>query len=667
MADGNDSEAAIGHQKPRLFLSYTRADIDAARPIISILENAGFDVWWDGLLEGGVHYLPTTEAALENADCVVVLWSKLSVDSNWVRDEAQSGRERGRLVPVSLDGTMSPLGFRQIQLLDITGWKGDPKAPEMQRVITAISGLIASHDGDTSGRTPAPKTTGIRATTAPAMGGGAISRRNLILGGASLATVGAGLAAWQFDLLPIGTAGDAVVAMAVLRFSNLNGDDEQSWFSDGLSNELRQVLARNPRLRVSAPTSSTALEDEGDFEIGRTLGVPYILRGSVQLAEGVVRITAELAQVADGVVRWGETYDREFSDVFSIQSEIAQTVALSLVAQIASEREAERSLIDQKDVGGTNDIRAYEALLRGLALVELSSGVESDRAALAQFDAAIAADPAYAKAYAMRANQLAGIANATSDAGEISRLFDQALEAAERSIELEPALASGHLALGFILHNGKLDRAAAQPHYKQAQELAPGDADVQRSVAIFYAFGDKQALATQMIDEVIELDPLNARAFRTASFIELLARDYSAAITRANEALALNPNFASVNYSSGTAWLMQGDFEAAQKAFAAETVPLFGLVGLAIVRHKMGDTSEAREELEAMVAEYGDASLYQQVQVYAGWGDISSALATFERAVEAKDPGLLLARNDPLLDPLRTNPRFQSLLLELTV
>lgn len=667
MADGNNAEAAVEQPKPRLFLSYTRADIDAARPIISILEDAGFDVWWDGLLEGGVNYLPTTEAALENADCVVVLWSKLSVDSNWVRDEAQSGRERGRLVPVSLDGTMSPLGFRQIQLLDISRWKGDPKAAEMQSVIKAINGLIALHDADAPGADSPAHTNANRPATIVGKGGGAISRRNLILGGASVAVVGAGLAAWQFDLLPSGTAGDAVVAMAVLRFSNLNGDEEQAWFSDGLSNELRQVLARNPRLKVSAPTSSTALEGEDEFEIGRALGVPYILRGSVQLAEGIVRISAELIQVADGVVRWGESYDRAFADVFSIQTEIAQTVALSLVAQIASEREAERSIIDQEDVGGTNDIRAYEAFLRGMALAELSSGVESDRAALAQFDAAIASDPSYAKAHAMRANQLAGIANATSDAGEISLLFDQALEAAERSIQLEPALASGHLALGFILNNGKLDRASAAPHYQQAEELAPGDADVQRSVAIFYAYGDKQALATQMIDKVIELDPLNARAFRTASFVELLARDYEATVTRANEALAINPNFASVNYAAGTAWLMQGDLQAAEKAFAEETVPVFRLVGLAIVRHKLGDTKLAREEFDALVAQYGDASLYQHAQVYAGWGDVPSALNAFEMAVEAKDPGLLLARNDPLLDPLRTNPRFEALLLALTI
>ena len=128
---GEDSDGQRAAQNPRLFLSYKRADIARARPIIARLEQAGFDVWWDGLIEGGDHYLPTTEAALEGADCVVVLWSNISVDSTWVRDEAQRGRERGRLVPVSLDGTMSPLGFRQLQLIDISSWNGKADAGDL--------------------------------------------------------------------------------------------------------------------------------------------------------------------------------------------------------------------------------------------------------------------------------------------------------------------------------------------------------------------------------------------------------------------------------------------------------------------------------------------------------------------------------------------------------
>ena len=135
--------------RPTLFVSYTRTDLERARLLIEALGEAGFDVWWDGLIEGGVDYLPTIESALLSADCVVVLWSKSSVDSNWVRDEAEMGRDRGRLVPVTLDGTIAPLGFRQMQMIDLRGWTGENDAPEIQRIRSAVDIAIK---GEQAGR-----------------------------------------------------------------------------------------------------------------------------------------------------------------------------------------------------------------------------------------------------------------------------------------------------------------------------------------------------------------------------------------------------------------------------------------------------------------------------------------------------------------------------------
>ena len=347
---GEDSDGERAAQNRRLFLSYTRADIARARPIIARLEQAGFDVWWDGLIEGGDHYLPTTEAALEGADCVVVLWSNISVDSTWVRDEAQRGRERGRLVPVSLDGTMSPLGFRQLQLIDISSWNGKADAEELSRIVTAIHRLI---DPDRAG---AARALPAAPVVPPAKG---VSRRTLMFAGTGLAIVAGGLGVWQSGVFGGGDS-DGVMSLAVLRFVNLTGDEEKGWFSDGLSNELRQVLSRNPRLRVSAPTSSRGTGEEDDFAIAKALGVSTILRGSVQRAAETTRIFVELVEAEGGIVRWSESYDRAFDDVLAVQSEIAQTVALSLVTEVANEDTARRSLEDQAEVGGTEVIAAYE-------------------------------------------------------------------------------------------------------------------------------------------------------------------------------------------------------------------------------------------------------------------------------------------------------------------
>jgi TolB-like protein len=584
------------------------------------------------------------------------------VASHWVRDEAQRGRERGCLVPLSLDGTMAPLGFRQFQLLDISGWSGDPGDALAGRILAGVRARTGRRG--VVNEPPVPFTVPPSAApAAPPAAGLALSRRTLIIGGATLAG-GVGLVGlWQSGLL--GSSETKAISMVVLPFRNLTGDVSKAWFSNGLSNELRAVLVRNPRLRVAAPTSSGAIEGEDEFAIGRKLGVDHILRGSVQRDETQMRVSAELVAVANGEVQWGESYDRALKDVFAVQSEIAQTVAVALVAEFAGASEAERAAAAQQQIGGTQDVAAYEAFLRGHALYDLSAGNETDRAALAQFDTAIAIDPDYAMAHAMRSTMLAGIANTESDSGQVGRLYGEAIVAAERAIALEDRLAQGHLALGFALNNGQLRRAAAMPHYRAAEKLAPGDADVLRQAATFYAYGDEHTRAADMIGRVIQLDPLNARAFRSAGFIALFAHDYPATITQMQRALALNPSLASAKYAIAIALLMQGDTAGALSAAKEERVEQFALTLTAIVTHRLGNTAEADAAYAKLVADYGEAALYQQAQVLAQRGSTAEALERMELAYAKRDPGLLLVSNDPLLDPLRSAPKFEELLSRL--
>lgn len=657
-----DNSNPPDERRPAIFLSYSRGDLDRARPVIALLQGGGFDVWWDGRLEGGENYLATTETALESADCVVVLWSRTAVESHWVRDEAQRGRERGCLVPLSLDGTMAPLGFRQFQLLDIAGWSGDQADPQAGRILAAVrtkAGQAAPAAAPSASFAALPP-------TSPS--GFALSRRAVMIGGAGLAGGAAVLGAWQSGLLTglPGNRSAQAISMVVLPFANLTGDVGKAWFSNGLSNELRAVLVRNPRLRVAAPTSSGAIDGEDDFAIGRTLGVDHILRGSVQRDEVQMRVSAELVEIEGGMVRWAETYDRPLEDVFALQSEIAGTVALSLVAKTVGETEARSSLLEQQAVGGTDNVAAFEAFLRGHALYDLSAGLESDRRALSQFDAAIAADPDYAAAHAMRATMLSGIANSTNDANKVRELYAAAITAAEGAIALEERLAQGHLALGFALNNGQLRRAEAMPHYQAAEKLAPGDADALRQIATFYAYGAQQDRATRMIEQVIALDPLNARAFRSAGYIALFARDYPKVIARMERALELNPSLVSAHFAIANARLMQGDAAGALAAAESERIPIYTLTASAIAFHRLGDRAAADAAFAAIIEQYGDAALYQQAQVLAQRGEVQAALARVTKAYASGDPGILFAPNDPLLDPLRGEPALDELLSQLS-
>jgi len=205
--DSGDNTRSDG--RPLLFVSYSRGDLERARPVIDLLEAAGFDGWWDGRLEGGENFLQTTETALETAECVVVLWSATSVASHWVRDEAQRGRERGCLVPLTIDGTMAPLGFRQFQILDIGGWDGRADSAEAARILVAVRARI--------GEAGAPAAVPAAPSSPPAPDGPALSRRTLMLGGAGLAAVGGGLGAWKLGLF----GSPASAATSVRRSSKL--------------------------------------------------------------------------------------------------------------------------------------------------------------------------------------------------------------------------------------------------------------------------------------------------------------------------------------------------------------------------------------------------------------------------------------------------------------
>ncbi|WP_206069426.1 TIR domain-containing protein [Novosphingobium olei] len=647
-----DDATVTGGSPGSVFVSYSRPDRARAAQVVALLEGAGCKVWWDGQLEGGQAFLPEIEAALTSADAVVVLWSVTAVASHWVRDEAEQGRVRGCLVPLGLDGTEPPLGFRQVQVVDIARWRGRADDAEALAILRAVFARFGAEVPAIPRRVPKR------------------SRRNVLIG-AGAATLAAGIGGVGFAVsrgllrLP-GSVGENSVA--VMPFQNLSPDRSQAWFSDGLSEEVRAVLARNPRLHVAAPASSVSLRDAGDdvMAVSSKLGVANVLRGSVQRSGDAVRITAELVRGSDAMVRWAERFDRKLSDVFALQTEIAETVAVALVAEVAGDDVARQSAVAQRDIGGTSDVAAHDAYLRGRAYFELSAGEETDRAALAQFEAAISRDGNYAQAHAMRSTMLAAIANETGDSGAVRGLYASAIEAAQRAIALAPELAQGHLALGYALNNGELATAAALPHYRRARDLAIGDADVLRSAATYFAFAGDNATAAPLAAKAIRLDPLNARVFRTAGYVAYAARDFGDAMRQMRKAIELNNRIATAHFSIGNVLLAKGDAKAALEEYRQEATPLFALAGSAIARARLGDQAGAKRDFDKLVADFGNNGLYQQAQVLAQWNDVPAALDRLRKAREVRDAGLLLAPTDWMLDPLRKEGDFGRLLTGLT-
>jgi TolB-like protein/Tfp pilus assembly protein PilF len=625
-----------------VFVSYSREDQKQILPIIQLLQAAGYHVWWDGLLEGGERFSDTTHQALENAKAVVVLWSKTSIASHWVHDEATRGRDRQCLVPLSLDGSEPPLGFRQFQFIDISKAKIRADAPEMEKMLRAVANL----HGEAA---PKPRV----ATPRPFQ----LGRREAVGAGVLLAVAGGGFATWKW-LEP-----DASLrSIAVLPFNNLSGDESRTYFSDGLSEELRTTLSLNRQLSVAAQTSSNKFRhDEFDAKaIARQLGVAYILDGSVRQSGDMVRVSAQLIESKTGFEKWSQSFDRKLSDIFAVQSDIATTVADELASKIwANPADAKAR------VGGTNSVKAYDAYLRGQALYKLAADEESDRDALTQFETAIAADDRYAAAHAAKSRALTVIANNYSTGGQLGRYYAQSVAAAKKAVEIAPDLAEAHSALGFVLFNGMLQVKAASDPYRQSFELGFGNADILAGYANYAArtgnFGD----AREAIARAKRLDPLNPSVFRNAGVIEYCDRQYDAAIALFDSALSLNPKIGGVQSLLGDIRLLQGDAEAAQKHFALEPGKLARQKGEAIVAFKLKDAAAGQAVIASMKADFGDNSLYQQAQVMAQWGRPDEAIAALVKAKAAGDSGLVQLRNDPLFDPLRDKSEFKAILTSM--
>lgn len=617
-----------------VFVSYARKDEPLARQVVTVLEEAGYHVWWDEMIRAGDGFSDRIAESLEQACAVVVLWSQTSVASNWVRDEAQIGARRGRLVPVSLDGTPPPLGYGQFHTIGLNG-RPDQAMQSIVAAVAAVAGLPNGVAGPTRRR--------------------AMSRRSLLIGSSGILAAG-GAAAWWLSREHDGAA-SATPSIAVLPFDNIGGEPTKAYFAEGVAAEIRAALTRMPQLRVAANQSSNVAREGHDDArtIARKLNVSYLLDGNVRRAGDRVRVAAELIDGRTGFTSWSDTFDRPAADVFAVQDEIAGVVVAALTERISA-APSSRPAVSQ-----TGNLQAYDAFLRGRSLYEQAGGEETDRAALAAFDEAIAADPGYAGAYAARSRALTVIANQYAQGPARRALYEQAIVAARKAVALRPNMGTSQSALGFALFYGHIDPHGAEAPFQRSAILGAGDADVLSRYALFLTRTGRFDLARAALVRAVSLDPLNARIQWLRSELEVDARRYSDAIPLAEGALGMNSKMSAAHATIGAARLLLGDLPAAEKAYRLEPNGLFGLTGLAIVLKKAGHDREAAAKLAELTDMHGDNALYQLGQIEAQWGDATAAFEALDKARATSDAGLTHLKTDPLLDPIRTDVRFSVL------
>jgi TolB-like protein/Tfp pilus assembly protein PilF len=502
---------------PDVFLSYSREDQPTARRVAEALQREGFSVWWDQTLATGEAYDQVTEEALEKARAVVVLWSKASVASRWVRAEATTADRNHTLMPVVIEPCRRPIMFELTQTADLSQWKGDASDLAWRAFIADVRKFIDRGDGASS--STATISVPVRGSAAgmdqaTPVAARHVGRAPLVAAVAIALVLGAGLI---WSLLDRGRHGAAStspdiaqsaaseVSLAVLPFANLSSDPEQEYFSDGLTEEILNQLAQVRELRLVGRTSSFAFKGRNEDlrVIGEKLGVGNLLEGSVRKDGSRLRITTQLIRSDDGSHLWSKAYDREIKDVFAVQDEIARDVATALRVTLDV-----GSLSRAK--GGTANLEAYDRYLRARQLFGQGGGLEDLQQAAQLLREAVAIDPQFSRAWFLLVGVLNGIRSwlPFAETGPVAR--EQA-EALARAAAVSPD--------SWAAQVGGVIRLAQQRQWGKAEELAtslmvaePLNSDNLEKISgmlnVYFATGRLEE-GIRLLEQAMRIEPLS--------------------------------------------------------------------------------------------------------------------------------------------------------------
>ena len=444
-------------------------------------------------------------------------------------------------------------------------------------------------------------------------------------------------------------------SIAVLPLVNMSSDKEQEYFSDGISEELLNLLAKVPKLRVIARTSSFGFKgkDTPIAEIARQLHVASVLEGSVRKSGDKVRITAQLIRASDGSHLWSDTYDRTLDDIFKVQDEIAAAVVEQLRVKLLG------AVPTAKPV----DAKVYPLILQGQALVNQGSAASRAQAIMV-FQQALSISPNEARAWVglMRAyfNQ---VVYGERPSQEGARLIN---EVGKKALASDPGNADVHALLGRVAADIEFDLATGARYYQRALDLEPGNLTVLNAAAILFATTGRMDEARELMEYRVAHDPANPISYNNLATSLYNAKRWDAAIDAWQTALRLSPDYSTAHFGIGSVLLLgKHDAAGALKEFEAEPDELTRMQGHALALHALGRTKEADATLQAFVGKYGKEQPETVATLHAWRGNLDAAFDWMDKAVAIHDVQLGVLVSEPLLDSMRSDPRWLPLLRQL--
>jgi TolB-like protein/DNA-binding winged helix-turn-helix (wHTH) protein/Flp pilus assembly protein TadD len=446
-------------------------------------------------------------------------------------------------------------------------------------------------------------------------------------------------------------------SIAVLPFADMSPAKDQEYFSDGLSEQLINDLAKVSGLKVVGRSSAFQFRGKNEDlrDVGRKLGVANVLEGSVRREGNHVRISAELTKVEDGFQLWSQNYDREIKDIFAVQDEIAQaaTEALRLKLLGGNGQPVASTLRSANP-------EAYQAYLQAEYFNGRGRSKEDLGKSLVYTDTAIKLDEKYAPAWALRAS----VQNLMAEVGltDPTEGFRKARADAERAIALDPTLASAYLALAKTQISCDWDWGAADTSVTKAAALEPGSVEVFRLRSDLSMVLGNLDQAIWLYQQAVALDPLRANSHLALGELMYKAGRYDEAQAALQQALYLNPQAAYVQVVLGQILIAQGKPQQALTEIEREPSQWAQLTGQALTYHALGRKQDSNAALAALIGKYDTLSAYQIAQVYAYRGESDKSFEWLERAYKQRDTGLPEIKTDPLLRNLLHDQRYTELL-----
>jgi serine/threonine protein kinase/Tfp pilus assembly protein PilF len=514
-------------------------------------------------------------------------------------------------------------------------------------VVLIMVGYTLRREGDTTEQ-------GSAATLQLETGGGPEAAQESAAGPGP--TVASGTSVTPFPRPPADPFGPSSHSVAVLPFLDLSESQDQEYFSDGLTEELLDLLAKVPDLQVIARTSSFSFKGKSDDipTIARRLNVANILEGSVRKSGRRLRVTTHLIRATTGEELWSETYDRELKDVFQVQDEIAAAVTGALKLKLTAGQRA-------VNTRHTSNTEAYNQYLLGRQFYQRDTR-ENEELAIKAFRKAIRLDPGYAAAYAGLAksqNELAMIN------GNEAPLRAQVVAAASKAIALAPGEAGGYVARAELRLYVLWDWKGAQADLEKALANEPADSAAVREYGNLLAAIGRMPEGIVALRHATELDPLSARAWNYLGVVLTHGGQFPAANDAFSRALEIQPTSQYIPFGLGTLELQEGRASQALETFRGMPHNAYRPAGIALAEQALGHAGESQQALDELIAKFADEAAYQIAEVYARRSDNDQAFAWLERAYRQRDAGLTAIKVDRVLAPLHSDARFGAMLAKL--